>query len=157
MAKIQNQAYKQAPWRLQAQRFGVIALVLVGVATISFVYLTISAQIATVGIQVQNLEAERQDIERENADLLAKWGLMTSAAVMEEKAKAMGYELIDPMNVEYMVLEGYTGRELPIIETAPYTNLDLPNLIKPSYTESLWEWFNNSMLVAVPDRSGDPQ
>ncbi len=147
MAKHLTQAHKQAPWRLQVQRFGFIALVLVGAAIIAFLYLNISAQSATAGIEVQQLEAKRQALSHENASLLTDWARITSAAEMEKRAYASGYELIDPNEVTYMVVEGYTGKELPEIETAPYTNLISPTVIKPSYTESLWEWFYDSLLI----------
>ncbi|MEN6434597.1 MAG: hypothetical protein ABFD14_07830 [Anaerolineaceae bacterium] len=147
MAKSFKQAYKQAPWRLQVQRFGVIALALVGIAIIAFLYLNISAQSATAGIEVQKLEATRQAINNENASLLTEWADLTSAAEMEKRAYASGYELIDPNNATYVIVQGYTGRELPDVETAPYTKLSAPTVIKPSYTQSLWEWFYDSMIM----------
>jgi hypothetical protein len=147
MTKSFTQAYKQAPWRLQIQRFGVIALALVGIAIIAFLYLNISAQSATAGIEVQQLEATRQAIDNENAGLLTEWANLTSAAEMEKRAYASGYELIDPNNVTYVIAPGYTGKELPDVETAPYTNLSAPTVIKPSYTQSLWEWFYDTMIL----------
>ncbi len=151
---IQKQAHKQAPWRVQAQRFGAVALGLVGFAIIAFLYLSISAQIATAGIQVQNLDYGRTELKRENADLLTKWAYFTSAAVMEKRAQDMGYELIDPLNVTYMVVEGYAGKELPEIEEAPFTSLDIPSLIKPGYAESLSDWFNTTILIPSKEING---
>ncbi len=148
MAKNVAQAHKQAPWRLQIQRFGFIALALIGAAIVAFLYLNISAQSATAGIKVQQLESARMELIQENATLLTEWANLTSAVEMEKRAYASGYELINPANATYVIVEGYTGRELPDVETSPFTQMNNSPVIKPSYTQSLWEWFYDSLLMA---------
>ncbi len=147
MKKTVKQAYKQAPWRIQIQRFGFIALALVGGTIIAFLYLNISAQSATAGIKIQQLEGKRADLENENASLLTEWANLTSASEMEKRALASGYRLVDPEDVVYVVVEGYTGKELPVIETASSVIGSTSPIIKPSYTQSLWEWFNDYSLI----------
>jgi len=147
MKKTVKQAYKQAPWRIQIQRFGFIALALVGGTIIAFLYLNISAQSATAGIKIQQLEGKRADLENENASLLTEWANLTSASEMEKRALASGYRLVDPEDVVYVVVEGYTGKELPVIETASSVIGSTSPIIKPSYTQSLWEWFYDYILI----------
>lgn len=147
MKKTVKQAYKQAPWRIQIQRFGFIALALVGGTIIAFLYLNISAQSATAGIKIQQLESKRTNLENENASLLTEWARLTSAIEMEKRALASGYQLIDPEDVIYIVVEGYTGKELPEIETVSSVIGSTAPIIKPSYTQSLWEWFYEYILI----------
>ena len=147
MKKTVKQAYKQAPWRIQIQRFGFIALALVGGTIIAFLYLNISAQSATAGIKIQQLEGKRADLENENASLLTEWANLTSASEMEKRALATGYRLVDPEDVVYVVVEGYTGKELPVIETTSSVIGSTSPIIKPSYTQSLWEWFYDYILI----------
>jgi len=147
MKKTVKQAYKQAPWRIQIQRFGFIALALVGGTIIAFLYLNISAQSATAGIKIQQLEGKRADLENENASLLTEWANLTSASEMEKRALASGYRLVDPEDVVYVVVEGYTGKELPVIETTSSVIGSTSPIIKPSYTQSLWEWFYDYILI----------
>lgn len=147
MKKTVKQAYKQAPWRIQIQRFGFIALALVGGTIIAFLYLNISAQSATAGIKIQQLEGKCADLENENASLLTEWANLTSASEMEKRALASGYRLVDPEDVVYVVVEGYTGKELPVIETASSVIGSTSPIIKPSYTQSLWEWFYDYILI----------
>ncbi|HPC05921.1 MAG TPA: hypothetical protein PLI60_04300 [Anaerolineaceae bacterium] len=147
MKKTVKQAYKQAPWRIQIQRFGFIALALVGGTIIAFLYLNISAQSATAGIKIQQLESKRANLENENASLLTEWARLTTAIEMEKRALASGYQLVDPEDIIYIVVEGYTGKELPEIETVSSVIGSTSPIIKPSYTQSLWEWFYEYILI----------
>jgi len=66
---------------------------------------------------------------------------------MEKRALASGYQLVDPEDIIYIVVEGYTGKELPEIETVSSVIGSTSPIIKPSYTQSLWEWFYEYILI----------
>jgi len=55
-------AYKQAPWRIQLQWIGIFLLGLVLMASITGVYLNISAQAATAGRMIQFIENDIDEI-----------------------------------------------------------------------------------------------
>jgi len=148
MAQSLIQAYRQAPWRKQLQGLFLFLLVLVGIAMIAWVYLSISAQAATAGLEIQFLEEDRDDLARQIADLQSQLGYLTSAGEMERRAKELGFEPADPTNLDYVVIPGYTGRQTPYLAPAPVTETTTnASLIKPAYTQSLWEFLFQGSLA----------
>jgi cell division protein FtsB len=140
------QAYQQAPWRAQLQYIGLFLLGLVVVALVGGVYLYISAETVSAGVSIQDLEVEKADMRREIADLESQIANLQASALMEKRAKDLGYQRIDPAKVVYMSIPGYAGRQS--VHLAP-KKIDEPVamvVIKDSYTQSLWEWFNASLM-----------
>lgn len=140
------QAYQQAPWRAQLQYIGLFLLGLVVVALVGGVYLYISAETVSAGVSIQDLEVEKADMRREIADLESQIANLQASALMEKRAKDLGYQRTDPAKVVYMSIPGYAGRQS--VHLAP-KKIDEPVamvVIKDSYTQSLWEWFNASLM-----------
>jgi hypothetical protein len=135
-----SQAFKQAPWRSQAQLVGLFLVALVVVLLVSGVYLTISGQAAADGLTTYNLNSQRRNLERTIADSKAQLALVTSASVMEERAIDMGYEPADPADVVYVVIPGYTGRKTAILAPPPGIIEPQGPVIKSIYRQSLWDW-----------------
>ena len=154
MAKKENQAYKQAPWRIQLQRSGQILLSLVIIALVSGVYLNVSARTATVAIETENLNRRRETLIRQNATLRTEIGILTSATVMRKRAEDLGFIQTSPETSKYLLVEGYSGRQTEI-SAPPITQVDLPeSILKPIYTQSLWEWFFDGMIELRNNQSG---
>ena len=133
------QAYRQAPWRVQLQWSGLFLLGLVSIVIVAAVYLNISTQAASAGLEIQNLEIDKEETLRTIADLRTKQALLTSQLEMEKRAKDLGFVTTDPSQTTYLVVPGYPGRQAVILAPPPGpAGIKIP-LIKPSYTQSLWE------------------
>ena len=135
-----SQAFKQAPWRSQIQFVGLFLLGLVVVLLVAGVYLSISGQAAEAGLDTYNLNYERRSLERNIADYKAQLALISSSAVMEARAKSMGFEVADPDNVVYATVPGYTGRQTAILAPPPGITETQSAVVKTEYRESLWDW-----------------
>jgi hypothetical protein len=135
-----SQAFKQAPWRSQAQMVGLFLLAMVIVLLVAGVYLTISGQAASAGLQAYNLNAERRTLERTIADRKSQLALITSATLMEERALDMGFDPADPDNVVYIVIPGYAGRQTAILAPPPGVIEEEGPVVKSTYRQSLWDW-----------------
>ncbi len=57
------------------------------------------------------LNFQRQNLERQIADRKAQIAILTSAAVMEQRARDMGFERINPSDAVYVAIPGYTGKQ----------------------------------------------
>lgn len=134
------QAFKQAPWRLQVQSIGLFLLALVIVLLVSSVYLSISGRAATAGLNAYQLNLKRLDLEREIADRKAQIAIVTSSSIMEERAKAMGFERINPEEAVYVTVPEYTGKQSVILAPPPGLTEINRVLIKGAYRQSLWDW-----------------
>ncbi|NMB56019.1 MAG: hypothetical protein GYA15_15105 [Leptolinea sp.] len=141
-----EQAYKQAPWRTQVQWSGMFLLILIGIVLIAGLYLSISAQAATAGLDIQDLQVQKDETIRRTADLRNQLAYLTSDTVMEKRAKDLGYKLNRVDEPTYLIIPQYSGRE--VINLAPPPGLDMiPSpLLRPAYTQSLWEWLFQGVL-----------
>ncbi len=135
------QAYRQAPWRTQLQVIAYFLLVLVAVALVVGLYLSISGQTATIGAATYALQRTRDTIQRENADLGAQIADLTSNEKMEPRANGLGLVPAEPAAVQYIEVEGYAGRQPALYAQRPQPAPTPQPLLKPQYTQSLWEWF----------------
>lgn len=140
-----SQAYQQAPWRIQTQQ-GVLLLILAVLGlSMLWVMVSVSVQASSAGLEIQAMEEEQDRLQREIAGLRTEIGVQTAKAQMEKRAADMGFEPINPAEVTYMKVPGYTGRQ-PVISASPPGKHIAPPLIKPVYTESLWEWLLEGIL-----------
>ncbi len=144
-----TQAYYQAPWRKQLKFIGLFLLVVVFAALVAGVYLDVTARAATLGREIQFMQEDIESLELEIADLETQLAQITSATVMEERARTLGFEPVVMDTAEYIVVPGYIPRTetnlapppQPIRNTVP----SLPN----SFSESLMDWVQEQMLPAV--------
>ena len=146
MPKKNSQAHQQAPWRIQLQRIGIFLLALVIISLVASVYLYFSAQIADVGVEIWRIEATREaayyDIESLQTNLAEK----NAVSKMQERAEEMGFTRYSPQEVEYMVITGYYGQQPAIIGDTTPADTAPDEIIKPAYTQSLWEWLLENLL-----------
>lgn len=135
------QAYRQAPWRTQLQWIGGFLLVLVVVMLMAGVYLYISASATAAGTRIHDLELEREALQIQLADLRTELANLNSAAVMSKRASEAGYRPASLTDIEYVPVEGFSGRSLVFLAPPPGDQPANTGLIKPAYKQSLWEWF----------------
>jgi hypothetical protein len=141
------QAYRQTPWRVQLQRLGFIALGIIMILLVAAIYLNISAQAASAGLDFQKLQYEREDLQREIANLDATLGSISSEASMAARAQAMGFKPLTMDKAVYVVVPGFAGRQAITFAPAPSSDMLADPIIKPSYTQSLWEWLFQGVLT----------
>lgn len=140
------------------QWIGVFLLALVAVASVAAVYLNISARAATTGREIQAMESKNDTIERQIADLETKLAFLTSAAQMQKRAEDMGFVPVDAATEQYLVVPGYTGRQLAELAPAPGPDMVTVPLLRSNYTQSLWEWlFQGFLAPSQENRSGEVQ
>jgi cell division protein FtsL len=145
------QAYRQAPWRIHTQQGALLLIVAILGASVLWVMVSVTVQAASAGLDVQDLEDTREELQRQIAGLKTQYAALTSAKQMEKRAEEMGFEPVAPENITYVVIPGYLGREADVLASPPGTNIQ-PPLIKPAYTQSLWEW----LLQGIMDISEQP-
>ena len=140
-------AYRQAPWRLQRQWLGGFLLGVVAIAMVSSLYLDITAQAAIAGREIQNMTVDTAAVQQGSADLQTRLAELTSDAVMEKRAKDLGYEEVDPTQLQYVVVPGYVAPRPDILVVAPPLQPSAPS-IPPEYTQSLVEWLQQQLRPA---------
>lgn len=151
--KHMRQAYRQAPWRIQTQRGVLLLIAAILGASVLWVMVSVTIQAAAAGLQIQQYESDQEDLERQIASLRTEIGILTSATLMEKRAEALGFEAVKPEDITYMVIPGYTGRTPRIQAPPPGSTLPEP-MIKPAYTQSLWEWLLQGVLSASTPTGG---
>ncbi len=139
------QAYRQAPWRLQTQRGVLLLIVAILGASVMWVMVSVSVQAAAAGLEIQSLDDEQDQLQREIAVLRMGIANQTTSAQMDQRAAALGFKPVDPADVTYVVVPGYQGRQ-PVIQAPPPGSTIPQPLVKPAYTQSLWEWLLEGVL-----------
>ena len=139
-------AYRQAPWRIQRQWLGGFLLAVLGIAMVASLYLDVTAQAAISGRQIQNLTSDIITVQQGNADLETKLAELNSSTSMEARADRLGYQPVDPKELQYIVVPGYVVPKPDILALTPTFRPSAPS-IPPEYTESLIEWLQDALRV----------
>jgi len=139
-------AYKQAPWRIQMQWIGAFLLGIFGLALVAALYLDITSQAGIQGRNIQDMTAQLVVIQHTNADLQNKLAETTSTYNMEQRALALGYQPIEPSQVEYIIVPGYAAPKPAILAVAPALKPAAPSE-PPEYTQSLIEWLDQQLRM----------
>lgn len=134
------QAYKQAPWRIQIQWIGLFLLGLVLIASITGIYLSISAQAAASGRRIQSLERQINHINNEIAQLTADLAAERSVENMKNRAEDLGFIPLNPHEAVYLEIPGYDPHA-DLVLAPPRINIisESPRVLS-TYQISLWEW-----------------
>ncbi len=152
--KASNQsAYRLAPWRKQMIRIISILVITFVLSIVAMIYLTISEKMTDVKLRIQLLQEERADYSRKIADLTTDEGILTAYKMMMDRAVKEGFSEIDfdeEDQYEYVIIDGYTGTGINTINKEPVvTNTEVISLIKPEYTESLYEWLYKQVTTGI--------
>jgi cell division protein FtsL len=141
-----TQAYSQAPWRKQLQVIGLFLLVLVFSAVVAGIYLSVTARAATVGRQIQFLQGEIETNKQINMDKQSQIAWLTSSAVMEKRALALGFEPIEKGQPLFIVVPGYLGRQQAVLAPPPGPVKAGAPTLPPDFSESLLDWLQQRVL-----------
>lgn len=140
------QAYKQAPWRNQRRYIAWVLVIVVGFLVAAISNLSISAQTYAAGYEIQGLEVEKKQLIRHIADLRNQLAFISSTEIMEGRADELGFTANrDPEQVIYLAIPGYEEPEFEI-DAPPPKEITQQSLVKPIYTQSLWELFFQGAL-----------
>lgn len=133
-------AYQQAPWRTQLQGIGLFLIVLVCVVLVAGLFLAINGQTATAGLELRSMQQQVENIKQNIASLEVNIAYYTSVSKMQERAHELGYRRVNPADVIYVIVPGYTGKPTASLASKPGDSLLPEPMIKPAYTQSLWDW-----------------
>ena len=146
MQKNTRQAFEQTPWRIQLRSFVWILLVVVCFFSVAIFNLNISSRTYAAGVTIQDLETDKTNTLRQIADLRHQLAMIKSSSEMGKRLKDLGYERISvPEEIIYLVVPGYLG-EQPVYEIPTGNNQNQVTLIKPAYTQSIWELITQHTL-----------
>jgi hypothetical protein len=138
-------AYRVAPWRVQRQWVGVVLLVVVAFAMVAALYLSITSRAAIAGREIQDLMYAITLSQQVSADMQTQLATLTSVSVMERRARELGFRPVEPDEVEYLVVPGYSAPQ-----AVDLSSLSLPQLtpltIRPEFNQSLLEWFDQRLF-----------
>jgi cell division protein FtsL len=148
IAKVRTltQAYSQVPWRKQIQVIGLFLLALVFSAVVSGIYLSVTARAATVGREIQYLQGEIEKNKQVNLDMQSQLAQLTSSAVMESRAVAMGFEPVEKDQPLFIVVPGYQGRQQIVLAPPPGPVKAGAPTLPPDFSESLVDWLQQRVL-----------
>ena len=135
-SKVIAQANKKAPWR---KKIHLIAIILLGIALfglVSALYLDVTARGATIGRHVQKLQRTREDLEQEIEDKQSELAYLRSISVMQSRAEKLGFDLVSPGNIMYVVVPGYQGRNVAQLAPSPGSAFNGVARLPESYTQS---------------------
>ncbi len=140
-------AYKVAPWRIQRQWIGNALLAVVALAMVATVYLNITSRAAIAGREIQDLTYSIAVSQQVSGDLQTQLASLTSASAMENRARALGFRPIEPDEVEYLVVPGYSAPQPYILSSAPQLQLRALT-ISPEFNQSLLDWLDEKISTS---------
>lgn len=136
------QSYSQAPWRKQLQVIGVLLMLLVFVALISGVYLNVSARAARAGRAIQDMQRDIESLGLDIEDKQSQLAMILSSNSMEERARAMGFEVVETDEIVYLSVPGYVERQSVILAPLSERVITRAPVIPQQYTESIFTWLS---------------
>ena len=139
------QAYKQAPWRIQLQWIGLFLLALVLIASITGIYLSISAQAARAGRNIQGLESDIDNINNEIASLTTDLAVARSTERMLTRAEELGFTLRQPDRSLYLEIPGYDPNSSLLLAPPRVNTIIEAPTVRQSYKLSLWDWLTDTI------------
>ncbi len=137
-------AYAQAPWRIQRQWIGGLLLAALGLAMVASLYLDVTSQAAIAGRGIQDMSNQILAVQQNNADLQSQLAVLTSTSAMEARAKTLGYQPVDPTQLDYILVPGYVAPRPSILMGNGPLRPSAPS-IPPEYTESLIAWLGEQL------------
>ncbi len=141
-----SHAFKQAPWRIQRQWVSLFLSLTLGFAVVAALYLMVTSQATILGRQIQDLREEILVTQYKNADLQTELARLTSQAEIERRAYEMGFRPIQPQEVEYLAVSGYTPPQAALLASTPELRPNTPTL-RQEYNQSLLSWLDERLQL----------
>ncbi|MDI6768442.1 MAG: hypothetical protein QMD04_02045 [Anaerolineales bacterium] len=148
------QKYRQASWRVQLQWLVLFMAGLVVIAMVAGLYLSVSIRATQAGREIQALKKDILIGQRMNADLALNLARLTSSQAMKSRALALGFKPLEPEQITYVAVAGYTPPTA--INLARLKTPQLAPIILPEYSLSLFEWFADMLQSTPPTSSWQP-
>ena len=150
MDRVQSitQAYSQAPWRKQMQVIGLFLLILVLTALVAGIYLSVTARAAAVGREILLMQSDIERLKLENADLGTQLAILTSSNQMEQRARSMGFALIEKGQTTYLVTPGYVRPDRVTLAPPPAPVTVVAASLPPDFTQSLFDWVRQRVTLS---------
>lgn len=138
-------AYRVAPWRVQRQWIGNALLVVVSLAMVAALYLNVTSRTAIAGREIQDLTEAISASQQVSSDLQTQLANLTSAEVMQQRAKEMGFRPVEPVELEYLVVPGYVAKDAVNLSSSAQLQLNVL-AIPPEYNQSLLDWMDERLV-----------
>ncbi|HMV28075.1 MAG TPA: hypothetical protein PKE23_01730 [Anaerolineales bacterium] len=139
-------AYRVAPWRVQRQWIGNALLVVVSLAMVAALYLNVTSRTAIAGREIQDLTDSIAASQQVSSDLQTQLANLTSAEVMQQRAKEMGFRPVEPVELEYLVVPGYVAKDAVNLSSSAQLQLNVL-AIPPEYNQSLLDWMDERLVA----------
>ncbi|MFN8401482.1 MAG: hypothetical protein U0X74_15835 [Anaerolineales bacterium] len=139
-------AYRVAPWRVQRQWIGNALLVVVVFAMVAALYLNVTSRTAIAGREIQDLTDSIAISQQVSSDLQTQLANLTSAKVMEDRAREMGFRPVQPAELEYLVVPGYVAKDAVNLSSSAHLQLNVL-AIPPEYNQSLLDWMDERLVT----------
>ncbi|HNE06107.1 MAG TPA: hypothetical protein PLT08_16390, partial [Anaerolineales bacterium] len=139
-------AYRVAPWRVQRQWIGNALLVVVSLAMVAALYLNVTSRTAIAGREIQDLTDSIAVSQQVSSDLQTQLANLTSAEVMQQRAKEMGFRPVEPVELEYLVVPGYVAKDAVNLSSSAQLQLNVL-AIPPEYNQSLLDWMDERLVA----------
>ena len=139
-------AYRVAPWRVQRQWIGNALLVVVIFAMVAALYLNVTSRTAIAGREIQDLTDSIAVSQQVSSDLQTQLANLTSAEVMQQRAKEMGFRPVEPVELEYLVVPGYVAKDAVNLSSSAQLQLNVL-AIPPEYNQSLLDWMDERLVA----------
>lgn len=133
------QRYRQAPWRIQRQWVSLFLLGIVSLLLIAALYLNVTVRAAIAGREIQVLRDTIEEKARQNADYEMQLAALTTSEVMQERARALGFEPADYEEALFLTVTIYLPERV-VDFSAKEIARTVPAL-RAEYRQSLLEWF----------------
>ena len=139
-------AYRVAPWRVQRQWIGNALLVVVVFAMVAALYLNVTSRTAIAGREIQDLTDLIAVSQQVSSDLQTQLANLTSAEVMEQRAREIGFRPVEPSDLEYLVVPGYVAKDAVNLSSSAQLQLNVL-AIPPEYNQSLLDWMDERLVA----------
>jgi len=125
---------------------GLFLLVVIFAALVAGIYLDVTARTATIGREIQLMNTQIETLKITNADLESKLAFMSSMDEMERRARSLGFERREKEQAMFLVVPGYIPRQHIRLAPPPGPVKTVAAALPSVFTESLFDWFERSVL-----------
>ena len=141
------QAYRNTPWRREAQLIGVFAAFCLVGALVLIAYIQVTSLRGTYGLQVREIQATSQAVEQNIEDQRAQLAQLTSTDHLSERANELGFVPVEPNAADYLVVPGYPDESQARLDLYSIEDLQTDDGVQlpATFTTSLIDWLREEI------------
>ena len=113
---------------------------------VAALYLTVTSRTAIAGREIQDLTDSIAVSQQVSSDLQTQLANLTSAEVMEQRAREIGFRPVEPSDLEYLVVPGYVAKDAVNLSSSAQLQLNVL-AIPPEYNQSLLDWMDERLVA----------